>query len=114
MIRAHDLGVRGEGSIRDEIARLGLDGVQLVVYKAAEDVKYEPGAITNDRAEIIGKTITQNGAEIALIGAYFNPVHPNGEKVQKGIKVFKDYLDCAKSIGCSFVGSETGSYNGDP
>ena len=114
MIRAHDLGVRGEGSIRDEIARLGLDGVQLVVYKAAEDVKYEPGAITNDRAEIIGKTITQNGAEIALIGAYFNPVHPNGDKVQKGIKVFKDYLDCAKSIGCSFVGSETGSYNGDP
>ena len=28
--------------------------------------------------------------------------------------MFKDYLDVASAIGCDTVGSETGSYNGDP
>ena len=36
------------------------------------------------------------------------------EKITRGIAVFKDYLDMASAIGCDTVGSETGSYNGDP
>jgi sugar phosphate isomerase/epimerase len=55
-----------------------------------------------------------NGKDIALIGAYFNPVHPNVAKIDNGIAVFRDYISLAKTIGCNYVGSETGSYNGDP
>ena len=114
MIRAHDLGVKGELSVVNAICDNDFDGVQLVAYKCTDDIKYEQGAINESRAEEIGSVLRQNDKEIALIGAYFNPVHPNEEKINRGIAVFKDYLRCAKSFGCTVVGSETGSYNGDP
>ncbi len=114
MIRAHDLGVKGEGAVALALRERGLDGVQLVVYKCTEDIKYEQGSISSERASEIGNAIRAYGAEIPLIGAYFNCVHPNEEKIECGVAVFKDYLDVAEAIGCDTVGSETGSYNGDP
>lgn len=114
MIRAHDLGVKGDKAVREALSINLLDGVQLVAYKCTDDIKYEQGSITKERAGSLGRALTEGGKDIALIGAYFNPVHPNEEKIQRGIAVFKDYLRYAKDIGCSVVGSETGSYNGDP
>ena len=114
MIRAHDVGVKGEKEVALAVRNANLDGVQLVAYKCTTDIKYEKSAITPSRATEIGRAFTHEGLEIPLIGAYFNPVHPNGEKTERGIAVFKDYLDVAKDIGCDTVGSETGSYNGDP
>ena len=114
MIRAHDLGVKGENEVACAVRENDLDGVQLVVYKCTSDVKYEPGSITDSRASEIGKALREGGLQIPLIGAYFNPVHPNTEKIDRGIKIFKDYLDVAVAIGCETVGSETGSYNGEP
>ncbi|MBQ8414983.1 MAG: sugar phosphate isomerase/epimerase [Clostridia bacterium] len=114
MIRAHDVGVKGEKEVALAVRNANLDGVQLVAYKCTTDIKYEKSAITPSRATEIGRAFTHEGLEIPLIGAYFNPVHPNGEKIERGIAVFKDYLDVAKNIGCDTVGSETGSYNGDP
>ena len=114
MIRAHDVGVKGEKEVALAVRNANLDGVQLVAYKCTTDIKYEKSAITPSRATEIGRAFTHEGLEIPLIGAYFNPVHPNGEKIERGIAVFKDYLDVAKAIGCDTVGSETGSYNGDP
>ena len=114
LIRAHDLGVKGDLAVARSVKEHNLDGVQLVAYKCTDDIKYEPGSITTERAKQLGEGITSLGGEIALIGAYFNPVHPNEEKISRGVSVFKDYLSVAKSIGCNYVGSETGSYNGDP
>lgn len=114
MVRAHDLGVKGAANINKRLCELSLDGVQLVVYKSIDGVSYVPSSLSQDDAREISKLIKQNGKDIALIGAYFNPVHPNTAKIENGIAVFKDYLSLAKTIGCDFVGSETGSYNGDP
>lgn len=114
MVRAHDLGVKGADKISGRLAELGLDGVQLVVYKSIDGITYTPGALTADMAAEISSKIKENGKDIALIGAYFNPVHPNTAKIENGVAVFKDYLSLASSLGCEFVGSETGSYNGDP
>ena len=114
MIRAHDLGIKGEAAVASAVSACGLYGIQLVVYKCTDDIKYEPGAINHARAEEIGNTLRSGSVEVPLIGAYFNPVHPNCEKISKGIAVFKDYLDVARELGCDTVGSETGSYNGDP
>lgn len=114
MVRAHDLGVKGAENINKRLCELSLDGVQLVVYKSIDGVSYVPSALSQDDAREISRLIKQNGKDIALIGAYFNPVHPNTAKIENGIAVFKDYLSLAKAIGCDFVGSETGSYNGDP
>lgn len=114
MIRAHDLGVKGENQVVSAVHSNGLDGIQLVVYKCTDDIKYEAGAIIPARAREIGDTFKCGYVKVPLIGAYFNPVHPNEEKIQRGIAVFKDYLDVARDLGCDTVGSETGSYNGDP
>ena len=114
MIRAHDLGVKGEHRVAEAVKAKGLDGVQLVVYKCTDDVKYEVDSITPSRAKEIGATLKNSGCEVPLIGAYFNPVHPNKEKTERGIEIFKNYIDVAEELGCSFIGSETGSYNGEP
>jgi sugar phosphate isomerase/epimerase len=114
MVRAHDLSVKGAGNINDRLCELGLDGVQFVAYKSIDGVACAPNQLTQERAKEISLQIKKNGKEIALIGAYFNPVHPNTSKIENGISVFKDYISLAKSLGCDYVGSETGSYNGDP
>ena len=114
MIRAHDLGVKGEDNIVEKLCEWDLDGIQLVAYKSIDGVSYSQGNLTDGRAKQISNAIRGAGKDIALIGAYFNPVHPNEEKVNHGEEMFKEYLSLSKSLGCSIVGSETGSFMGDP
>lgn len=112
-IRAHDLGVKGSDAILQRLDELGLDGVQMVCYKAYEQIPYAPEGITAETAAEIGKAFSDKGAMIPLVGAYFNPVHSNREKAQRCEKIFGEYLAHCKTMGCEYVGSETGSFNDD-
>ena len=112
-IRAHDLGVKGTEQILSRIRELGIDGVQMVCYKAYDDIAYQPGAITEEKAAAIGAAFRDAGAIIPLVGAYFNPVHSDREKAARCEAIFREYLRCCKAMGCSYVGSETGSFNDD-
>ena len=112
-IRAHDLGVTGTENILRRLTELDLDGVQLVCYKAYDDVPYLPGAITAEKAEEIRKAFRDAGKVIPLVGAYFNPVHSDREKAQRCENIFGEYLALCKTLGCPVVGSETGSFNDD-
>ena len=112
-IRAHDLGVKGTEGILAQLKNLGIDGVQMVCYKAYDDIAYQPGAITAQKAAAIRNAFADAGAMIPLIGAYFNPVHSNQEKVKNCKAIFADYLKAANAMGCNVVGSETGSFNDD-
>jgi len=112
-IRAHDLGVRNEQPIIDRLAQCGINGVQLVAYKAFDGIEYQPGSLTPQRAGELGAALRAAGVEVALIGAYFNPVHSDSSKVERCKAVFRDYLDNALALGCEAVGSETGSFNDD-
>ena len=112
-IRAHDLSGKGTENILSEISRLGIDGVQMVCYKAYDDIAYAPGAITADKAAAIGKAFADAGKCIPLVGAYFNPVHSDRAKAGRCFEVFHDYLKYTDAMGCGVVGSETGSYNDD-
>ena len=112
-VRAHDLGVRGEAEAIRRVKELGLAGVQLVTYKLLPDLPYEAGTLTEERAASLGAAFREAGLEIPLIGAYFNPLHPDRAKAERGEAVFRDHLDRAASLGCGIVGSETGSLNGD-
>lgn len=113
-IRAHDLGVKGTEQILRRIDELGLDGVQMVCYKAYDDIPYLPGGITPEKAAAIGKAFASRGAMIPLVGAYFNPVHSNKEKAERCFQIFAEYLRNCRAMGCGVVGSETGSYSDDP
>lgn len=113
-IRAHDLGVKGTQDILNRIETLGIDGVQMVCYKAYDDIAYEPGAITWEKAAAIGQAFRDAGKCIPLVGAYFNCVHSNREKAGRGEAIFAEYLQHCNAMGCQYVGSETGSYSDDP
>ncbi len=114
MIRAHDLGVKGEEKIVNRLHELALDGVQLVCYKSMDDISYQEGSITKQRAQEIASAMKSGNKEIGLLGAYFNPVHPDLKKVDLGIQIFKEYIALASEFGACAVGSETGSYQGEP
>ena len=112
-IRAHDLGVTGTAQILKRLDGLGLDGVQMVCYKAYPDIGQIPGAITQERAAQIGKAFSDSGKIIPLVGAYFNPIHTDEKKVENSLRIFEDDLRVCKAMGCNVVASETGSCNND-
>lgn len=112
-IRAHDLGVKGTEAILKRLHELGVDGVQMVCYKAYEDIPYAPGGITEAKAAQIGVDFRGAGKIIPLVGAYFNPVHSNKDKIACCYQVFAEYLQVCRAMGCDVVGSETGSFNDD-
>ena len=113
-IRGHD--VCGKTSIEElslALKNVKIDSLQLVAYKSFEDFKYLPFSITEEKSLKLGKDLAKHNISIELIGAYFNPVHSNKEKVDNGISIFKEYLKHTKNIGSNIVASETGSYNDD-
>jgi sugar phosphate isomerase/epimerase len=111
--RTHDLGAKGLPAAIDKLKACSLNAIQLVAYKFMDEVKYAPGALTEDTARYIGEQLKANDIQVGLIGAYFNPVHSNKQKVENCKAVFKDYLKYAHLLGCDTVGSETGSFNDD-
>ena len=112
-IRAHDLGVSGTEQLLSRLDSLGLDGVQMVCYKAYPEIAQAPGAITPEFAKKIGKDFSAAGKVIPLVGAYFNPIHADKQKVQSSLEIFGDYLKVCNALGCNVVASETGSCNND-
>ena len=99
-IRAHDLGVKGTENILKKIRSLGIDGVQMVCYKAYDDIPYTVGAITEEKAAAIGEAFQNAGAIIPLMGAYFNPVHSDREKAKRCEAIFGEYLACPLPAVC--------------
>lgn len=111
--RTHDLGVKGLDGAIEKANSCGISAVQLVAYKFLDEIKYAPGALTEENSAVIGNALKTAGIAVPLIGAYFNPVHSNKEKVASCKAVFKDYLKYSKNLGSNIVGSETGSFNDD-
>jgi sugar phosphate isomerase/epimerase len=105
-IRAHDIGKMSCESLADKVKSLGFDGVQLV-FKKALDIEVD----FND-LNLIKKHFTN--PMIMMLGAYFNPVHPDSKIVTQGIDYFKKHLEVAFSLNTKYVGTETGSLMGSP
>lgn len=104
-IRAHDLGKHSIEGLSNIVLENNFEGVQLVFPKALnEEIDFND--LTNLK--------TKFKPEIFMLGAYFNPVHPDESVVEKGIANFKRHLKIAKELNAGFVGSETGSVMGSP
>ena len=101
-IRAHDLGRFHAKELAYHITKNGFEGAQLVFKKALIDI---------DLASIKDAF---NPPEIMMLGAYFNPVHPDKTIVEAGVLNFKKHLQYAKDLKVPYVGSETGSLMGSP
>ncbi|MBE0700599.1 MAG: sugar phosphate isomerase/epimerase [Acholeplasmataceae bacterium] len=105
-IRAHDVGRFDAETLAKQVRDYGFEGVQLVFKKALlESVDFRH---MDDIKNAFVKP------KIMMLGAYFNPVHPDVGVVQEGIAYFKKHLEMANSLDADYVGSETGSLMGSP
>ena len=111
--RTHDLGVKGLDAAVEKVKSCNIDAVQLVAYKFMDEIEYAPEALNEQNSAEIGAALKAAGIDVALIGAYFNPVHSDKDKVARCKEIFKEYLKYSKNLGCLVVGSETGSFNDD-
>lgn len=112
-VRVHDFGKSTPEVLAKKAKEVGFDCVQLVLNKAIEGETGEAGTLNKEKAESIKKAFEDEGIKIAMLGAYFNPVHSNEEKTTKAIAKFKEHLKYASTFGTMLVGTETGSYNDD-
>lgn len=105
-IRAHDVGKMSAHELSQKIRSLGFDGVQLVFKKALDQPV--------DFAHLNEIKHCFKDLKVMMLGAYFNPVHPDQKVVIEGIDYFKKHLEIAYALGAKYVGSETGSLMGSP
>ena len=113
LIRPHDIGKGSSSWLGQNAREWGFDGVQLAIAKAVEGQSGNPGTLTPEVISEIRTGFNAHHVEIPILGAYFNPVHSNKDKVRAGAEKYADHLSHAAEFGAKFVASETGSYNDD-
>jgi len=112
-IRAHDVGKEKADILFNKIKSLGFDYLQLVFKKALLDNENNPLDFNECNVLEVAKSLKDNNLNVAMLGAYFNPVHSNKELVNKNKIYFEKHLELAHLLNCEYVGTETGSYNDD-
>lgn len=108
--RGHDLGGTSVEEILFMCREYRVKGLQLVVNKTWEQLYVDRNIV-----EICNRIhqIKEAGIDIYLLGTYFNPIHPSAEAVEAGIEKVLFNLEIAKRCNIQYIGSETGSLNGD-
>ena len=110
-IRGHDLPGAPFETIDDFVSsfkNFDLDYLQLVYKKAFKNFEMDPSFLLE-----LSEKLKENDIKVAMIGAYFNMIHPDDEKRINGIEYFKQCMETTVVFDCPLVGSETGSANGD-
>jgi L-ribulose-5-phosphate 3-epimerase len=112
-IRAHDIKNLPLEELVQVIANKGLTSVQLALGKSLENVNTEVGSLSPGLARYVGSTFSKHNVQIAVLGCYFNMIHPNLVERKKGIERFKEHIRYARDFGCSIVATETGNVNAE-
>jgi L-ribulose-5-phosphate 3-epimerase len=112
-VRAHDFGTLPAEELAARIAAKGVACVQLAVNKAIAGMNLKAGDLNPGLACGIGEAFRSRGIQIAVLGCYVNPIHPDPETRKSLLSFFKDHLCFARDFGCGLVGLETGSLNAD-
>lgn len=112
-IRAHDLGKNTITGLLDKAKEFGFENLQLVFKKGFIDSDGNPVPFNEENAKIVAEELKKRNLHVAMLGAYFNPVHSNKELVKENTEYFEEHLRLAHILDCKYVGTETGSYNDD-
>ncbi len=107
-VRPHDLVFETIEEMCEICKEHKIDGLQLVLMRLFPEKIEDEQFIDQVIAEI-----KENGIDIHLLGSYFNMIHPETDKLELGHKIFEVNTGIAKRNKLSYIGSETGSVNGD-
>jgi L-ribulose-5-phosphate 3-epimerase len=109
-VRAHDLvSKQTPEDLAEALHQAGFSYVQLVFAKAFSEPSYDDAFVLR-----VKNAFDRYAIKIAMLGAYFNPVHSDPQKVRDGVRTFEENLRIAHVYGNPYVGSETGSFNDSP
>lgn len=111
--RAHDYGKLPANELAAKLAANNLCCAQLALNAAIKGLALKPGQLNPGLAWDIGQAFQRNGVQIAVLGCYINPIHPDLAFRASLIEFFKDHLRHVRDLGGSLVGLETGTPNAD-
>ncbi|WP_143873102.1 sugar phosphate isomerase/epimerase family protein [Catenovulum sediminis] len=112
-LRAHDYGTGTPAHIAQKLAAYKPDCIQLALAKSFPFIQEKPGQITPGLAQHIRDAFAQYHINIAVLGCYINPIHPDPKQKELSLQRFEEHLRFARDFGCAIVGTETGSCNAD-
>jgi len=112
-IRGHDLGRNTSEAFAQSVVDAQLESLQLVLPKAIVYETTGPPILNETLTQEVKDQLDAKGIQVAMLGAYFNPVHSNKALVAQSVENFKHHLKKASFFGTQLVGTETGSYNDD-
>ncbi len=112
-VRAHDFGRLPADELAARIAAQGLESVQLAPNKAIAGLETDAGRLSPGLASGIRRAFDRHGIQIAVLGCYINLGDRDAARRRPQLDRFKEHLRFARDFGCSIVGTETGSLNGD-
>jgi len=112
-VRAHDFGKLPTEELAARIAAKGLSCVQLALSKAIAGIDLKPGQLNPGMAFHIGQAFHRHGLQIAVLGCYINPIHPDPDTRRALLSHFEEHLRFARDFGCGLVALETGSVKAD-
>lgn len=112
-VRAHDYGYGTPVEIAQRIGQHSIRCVQLAPAKSFPFISGEPGQLSPGFANHVRDAFASCDINIAVLGCYINPIHPDPNLREVSLQRFEEHLLFARDFGCSIVGTETGSHNAD-
>lgn len=112
-ILAHSFGQLPVHELAKQVNTHGFSYIQLALAKAIHGIDTRLGALSPGLGHHIGEAFDREGVRIAVLGCYFNPLHPDETLRRYGIDRFKEHLRFARDFGTRIVATETGSLDAD-
>jgi sugar phosphate isomerase/epimerase len=112
-VRAHDFGTLPVDELAAEIARHGLSCIQLAPAKALAGFGPSLEALNPRSAQEVRTALQRHGITVSVVGCYINLGDRDEAQRRPQLERFKAHLRFARDLGCSVVGTETGSLNSD-
>jgi L-ribulose-5-phosphate 3-epimerase len=112
-VRAHDFGCLPPEDLAAKISAEGMACTQLAIGKAIAGLNLRPGLLTPGMAHDIGSAFRKHDVQIAVLGCYINPIHPDIAIRRSLLTLFKEHLRFARDFGNGLVALETGSIHPD-
>lgn len=111
--RAHDFGTLEPDALAAKLAGHGLSCAQLALNKAIAGLELQNGDLNPGLAWEIGEAFRRNRVQVAVLGCYINPIHPEEGPRRKLLDFFHDHIRYARDLNGGVVGLETGTPNAD-
>jgi len=112
-VRAHDYGQGSPSEIAAILGQYEITNIQLALSRSFPEISEHPGQLSPGFAHHVRDAFAAQAINIAVLGCYINPIHPDPEARELSLRRFEEHLQFARDFGCAIVGTETGSRNAD-